>query len=124
LKVVIAVFVGGGLGSLVRFGMARWRNAYSPYSFPLGTFAVNIVACFVLGLVVGLAEQKLVLSPLTRIFWAIGFCGGFSTFSTFSYENLLLIQTGQNLIMLFYTLLSVVICLAAVFRGQFLVARI
>src|SRR5688572_6144367 len=104
--------------------MARWLNTFSPYSFPLGTFVVNITACFVLGLVVGFAEHKLLLSPLNRVFWAIGFCGGFSTFSTFSYENLLLVQTGQNGIMLLYTLLSVVVCLAAVFGGQFLAARI
>jgi CrcB protein len=124
MKEILAVFIGGGLGSLTRFGLARGLNVLSPYGFPLGTFVVNIAACFILGLVVGLAEQKVVLSPLSRIFWAVGFCGGFSTFSTFSYENILLLQTGQSVTMIFYTLLSMVVCLAAVYSGQFLAARI
>lgn len=109
---------------MARFGLARGLNAFSPYGFPLGTFAVNAVACFVLGMVIGLAEQKMVLSPLSRVFWALGFCGGFSTFSTFSYENLLLFQTGQHLTLCLYSLLSLVVCFAAVFSGQFIAARI
>src|SRR4051794_29823940 len=107
MKEIIAVFVGGGLGSLVRFGLARWINGLQPaYSFPAGTFVVNITACFVLGFVVGLVDHKVLLSPLTRIFWAVGFCGGFSTFSTFSYENILLFQSGQNITSMAYSLLS------------------
>ena len=123
MKELIAVFVGGGLGSLLRFGLGRWFGAASGHTFPIGTFAVNILACFMLGLIVGLADQKQMLSPFTRLFWAVGFCGGFSTFSTFSLENLQFMQTGQFSIMLLYIGLSFLVCLAATFTGQYLAIR-
>ena len=120
MKEIFAIFIGGGLGSILRYGMGRWLNAGHSYAFPVGTFAANILACFILGLVIGLAEQKMVISPVMRLFWAVGFCGGFSTFSTFSYENLLLLQTGQNGLLLLYVFLSLVLCVAATFGGQLL----
>jgi fluoride exporter len=123
VKEVFLIFVGGGLGSVARYGMGRWLNAGHQYAFPLGTFTANVLACLILGLVIGLAEQKLLISPATRLFWAVGFCGGFSTFSTFSYENLLMLQTNQSLLLFGYLLLSLVLCLTAVFGGQLLATK-
>ncbi|MBK0404746.1 fluoride efflux transporter CrcB [Adhaeribacter sp. BT258] len=124
MKEIVAVFIGGGLGSLARYGLARSLNTVAGLGFPAGTFLANVLACLILGFVVGLAEQRLVFSPVMRIFWAVGFCGGFSTFSTFSYENLLLFQNGQNGTMLIYLVLSLVLCVIAVFSGQFLAAKL
>lgn len=118
MKNFLLVFVGGGLGSALRYFGGRWVNHYYTQSFPLATLVANVVACFLLGLVIGFADHKNVLSASSRLFWTVGVCGGFSTFSTFSQETLTLFQTGIQLTSLIYVLLSVVLCLVAVFAGQ------
>jgi CrcB protein len=77
-----------------------------------------------MGFIIGLADHKQLLSPATRLFWAVGFCGGFSTFSAFSSETLALFQQGQTSTMLLYILLSVVICVTVTFGGLYLAERI
>ncbi len=124
MKELLYVFIGGGLGSLVRFLLGKWVNSFHNSNFPFGTFIINIVACFVLGFIIGLADQKQILSPAIRLFLVVGFCGGFSTFSAFSSETLTLIQQGQNTTMLLYVLLSVVVCLIATFGGLFIAEKI
>jgi fluoride exporter len=123
MKEFIYVFIGGGLGSLVRFTLSKWVNVFHNSNFPFGTFTINIIACFVLGLVIGLADQKHLLTPASRLFWAVGFCGGFSTFSAFSSETVALFQQGQNSTMLLYIFLSVVVCMTATFGGLFVAER-
>lgn len=117
MKALVLIFVGGGLGSVVRFLLGRWVTGIHNLNFPLGTLAVNAVACFVLGLIVGFADHKQMLSADMRIFWAVGFCGGFSTFSTFSYETLLLFQQPALMSGIVYVLASVALCLAATALG-------
>ena len=94
MKSILIVFVGGGLGSVTRFVLARWVNALHTHHFPYGTLVVNVIACFVVGLVIGLADHRQLISPQAKLFWTIGFCGGFSTFSTFSNETIVLLQGG------------------------------
>jgi len=117
MKALVLIFVGGGLGSVARFLLGRWVTGIHNLNFPLGTLAVNAVACFVLGLIVGFADHKQMLSADMRIFWAVGFCGGFSTFSTFSYETLLLFQQPALMSGIVYVLASVALCLAATALG-------
>jgi CrcB protein len=117
MKEIILVFVGGGLGSIVRFSLGKWVNSLHTHHFPFGTLAVNIVACFMLGAVVGLADHRQLISPASRLFWAVGFCGGFSTFSTFSNETLDLLQNGFHLSVLVYISLSLILCVGATFGG-------
>lgn len=124
MKELIYVFIGGGLGSLTRFLIGKKVNTFHNYNFPLGTFAINIIACFALGFVIGLADHKQLLSPLAKLFWAAGFCGGFSTFSAFSNESLTLLQNGHNTAMIFYILLSVILCITATFSGLLIAERI
>jgi CrcB protein len=116
---MLLVFGGGGLGSVVRFLLGRWVNAWHNHHFPFGTMAVNIVACLVLGYVVGMADHRQLISPSARLFWTVGFCGGFSTFSTFSAETLTLIQGGFHLSTVVYIVSSLVLCLAGVFVGLY-----
>jgi len=123
MKELIYVFIGGGLGSLIRFTLGKWVNAFHNSIFPFGTFTINIIACFTLGFIIGLADQKQLLSPASRLFWAVGFCGGFSTFSAFSSETLTLFQQGENSTMLLYILLSIVVCISATFGGLFIAER-
>jgi len=117
---IVLVFGGGGSGSVVRFLLGRWINAWHNHHFPFGTLAVNIVACLVLGFVVGVADHRQLISPSARLFWTVGFCGGFSTFSTFSAETLTLIQGGFHLSTLIYIISSLVLCLAGIFAGLYL----
>lgn len=119
MKPVVLVFIGGGLGSVVRYLMQRWISLLHQLNFPFGTLAVNIVACFVLGWIIGLADHRQYLSPDSRIFWAVGFCGGFSTFSTFSAETLALFQEPAVMSGLVYIVSSVVLCLGATILGVY-----
>jgi CrcB protein len=123
MKELIYVFIGGGLGSLIRYSIGKWVNTFHHSNFPYGTFTINVIACFVLGLMIGLADHKQLISPASRLFWVVGFCGGFSTFSAFSGETVALFQQGQNSTMLLYILLSVVICITATFGGFFVAER-
>jgi len=123
MKAVFAIFLGGGVGSLVRFFLGKWVNGLHSFTFPLGTFIVNLVACLLMGFIIGLAEHKQWLSPTSRLFWTVGVCGGFSTFSAFSSESLTLLQQGQNPSLILYVLGSVLLCLTATFLGIFLAER-
>lgn len=118
MKTILLVFVGGGFGSITRYVLGKWIGPWN--QFPLGTLIVNIIACLVLGFVIGLADHKQIISPATRLFLTVGFCGGFSTFSTFSYETLQLLQGGLSIQMILYILFSIVLCLAATFGGLYL----
>jgi CrcB protein len=117
MRELILVFMGGGLGSVIRFAMGRWINAFHNGTFPWGTLAVNVVACFLMGLLIGLADHKNMLSPSARVFWTVGFCGGFSTFSAFSAEALVLIQGGLQWSFVMYLLASLVLCVAGTYAG-------
>lgn len=117
MKEIGLIFVGGGLGSVVRFLLGRWVTMLHQINFPFGTLVVNVVACFVLGLVVGLIDHKQAFSPEARVFWAVGFCGGFSTFSTFSYETLLLFQQPNAFSGILYIVISVALCIGATMAG-------
>jgi CrcB protein len=97
--------------------MGRWVNAFHNGTFPWGTLAVNVVACFLMGLLIGLADHKNLLSPSARVFWTVGFCGGFSTFSAFSAEALVLIQGGLQWSFVMYLLASLVLCVAGTYAG-------
>ncbi len=120
MKNLLLVFLGGGLGSTVRFSLGKWVNALHNHHFPWGTLVVNVVACFILGFVIGLADHKQIISASSRLFWTVGFCGGFSTFSTFSNETLYLIQAGFTISLVLYISLSLLLCVAAIFGGLYL----
>jgi fluoride exporter len=110
---VFLVFLGGGLGSLVRYGISLIVNELNP-KFPFATLVSNVVACFLIGAITA-AVTKGNLTDAQRLLLATGFCGGFSTFSTFSNETLQLAQNGQLLAALGNIILSITLCLAATF---------
>lgn len=120
----MAVFIGSGLGGMMRFGLGRWVESWQQQVFPYGTFMVNLLACVISGFVIGLADQKQILSPAARQFLTVGFCGGFSTFSAFSAETLQLFQNGQVLLAVMYAVLSIVLGVGAIFAGMWLLGRI
>jgi CrcB protein len=107
---LLFIFLGGGLGSVLRYGISAWLNP-PPGSFPWGTLAANFLACLVLGAAMLFFSQRAGVHPHVQAMILIGFCGGFSTFSTFSLETFRLLENGQFLLALLYVLGSTLLCL-------------
>lgn len=102
------VGIGGFLGSIARYGVKLLTDKYMPANFPYGTFIVNIVGCFIIGILFGLAARNQA-SGTTWLVLATGFCGAFTTFSTFALENNMLLADKQSSTAVVYTLLSLVL---------------
>ena len=111
----ILVFLGGGLGSLFRYGIGLYFSTYET-DFPYGTFVSNFLACLILGVLIGI-QLKENLQPQHALLFMTGFCGGFSTFSTFSGESLKLFQNQQYALALIYIGGSIILGLLAVYLG-------
>jgi len=120
MKAITFVFLGGGLGSVLRFLISKWTVNHYAGSFPMGTFLANILACFVLGLIISVFGPRFGLEENYRHLWVIGFCGGFSTFSTFSNETLQLFQSNQHIMAISYVLASVLLCILVLMAGLWL----
>jgi CrcB protein len=118
---LLLVGLGGFIGSAARYLVAVVLSGYVSSSFPLATFIVNISGCFLIGVLFALSERGDVLTPEWRIFLTTGFCGGFTTFSTFSYESLRLMQEGELFYLGLNVVLSVVMGFAATYFGILLV---
>ncbi|MDH5426970.1 MAG: fluoride efflux transporter CrcB [Nitrospirota bacterium] len=121
LPQLLWVGMGGFLGSISRFIMAGAFNRLSPaIGFPVGTLTVNILGCFLIGLLHGLTETRSLLGPDIRIFLFIGVLGGFTTYSTFAFESLALLKDGAILKASTNIFLHVFVGLAGVWLGDFL----
>jgi len=121
IKEIIYVGIGGGIGSIFRYLTSFYSPKIFPGDYPWGTFLVNMIGCLVIGLLLGLIEKERMLFPQMRQLLIVGFCGGFTTFSSFAAENIRLIQSGQLMLVLLYTTASVLLGLAAVGLGLYLV---
>ena len=116
MKSFLLVFLGGGLGSGLRYLITIAMNQYSKV-LPFGTFTVNMLGCFLTGLILGYAQKENTLTSNQTLLLATGFCGGFTTFSAFANENLELIKNGQIFNFSVYTVGSLLIGILAVFIG-------
>lgn len=120
MKELLYVFIGGGTGSILRFMVSMiWRHLslhprFEGIIFPWPTFIVNVLGCFLIGLFY-VCSDKCGLSPELRLLLTTGLCGGFTTFSTFSYEGVMLLQHGQYTCYAIYLTLSIVCGLIAAF---------
>jgi CrcB protein len=115
---LVYVGVGGLLGSIGRYLLTGAVHQIFPNAFfPLGTAVVNVLGCFLIGLISGLAELRSLLSPEWRMFLLIGLLGGFTTFSTFGYETIALVRDGAFLTALANVLVQVALGLSAVWLG-------
>lgn len=116
------VFLGSGLGGVCRYGLTQVvRQELGATLFPWGTFMVNIFGCLLIGVAYGLAERGALLSPELRLLATVGFCGGFTTFSTFINENYLMFGASEWLSAALYTAVSLTAGLLCVYFGHLLV---
>jgi len=113
---LLLVGIGGFAGSSARYLMQLIFPHY-PGAFPWGTFLINIIGSLLIGIIYGLAEEHKIMSQEMRLLLAIGFCGSFTTFSTFSVENLQMIQVGSYAHLAVNILLSVTLGVIAVIGG-------
>lgn len=119
---IIFVAVGGMMGSVFRFLAVPFIVGLLPYRFPFGTFVVNLTGSFIMGAAVGISERYAEFAPEWRIFITAGFCGGFTTFSAFAFENVELLLNKHYGTFAVYVIASFAFCVAAAMAG-FLIAR-
>ncbi len=116
---IFLVGIGGFIGSVCRFLLSGVVHRLMPVSeFPLGTLAVNVTGCLLIGVVNGLAETRQIMGPEMRLFFMIGLLGGFTTFSTFGYETLALIRDAEVLRAMANVALHMFCGLTAVWLGD------
>ena len=117
LKQILLIGFGGFAGSVARYFVSRLNTSVEWFSIPVGTLMVNVLGSFLIGFLVGISEKSPILTLELRMFLMVGLCGGFTTFSSFSGENLILLKNGQVLSLLLYTGLSIFLGFAAVYLG-------
>ncbi|HTN08529.1 fluoride efflux transporter CrcB [Agriterribacter sp.] len=118
LKQLLFIGIGGGIGSILRYTVQWLLSRHTSMVFPAGTFIANITGCFLIGLFYALAAKDNMLSMEWRLFLITGICGGYTTFSSFSYENMMLLKQGYYLQFLLYAGLSVLLGLLATVGGM------
>ncbi len=114
MNTLIAIFIGGGLGSVARYGVSKATLTYFKGEFPLGTLLANLISCAILAAAVFYFAKENNYSESLKALIIIGFCGGFSTFSTFSFETLLLMKEGHMLIAILNIAISIIACVALI----------
>ena len=120
MKQLLLVFLGGGFGSALRFLLGKYLNTGAS-GIPYGTFTANILGSLLIGIILGLAAKNQTISEQHTLLLATGFCGGFTTFSTFAYENHVFLKSGDFMTFFLYTVASFIIGFAAVFLGMYAV---
>lgn len=123
-KILILIGTGSFFGGISRYLVSRLVQNTLLSAFPWGTFTVNIVGSFLIGVIYGISERSDMMSPGMRMFLTVGFCGGFTTFSTFANENLSLLKEGDLLYFSLYAGLSVFLGILAVYLGNLLIKTI
>ncbi len=118
LKTILLIGAGGFAGTVARYLLYRFVQLIFPLLiFPAATLSVNLIGSFVIGFLYALSDSQTLVSPELRLILATGFCGGFTTFSAFAYENFSFIKTGNVSLLIIYTGISIILGLAAVYFG-------
>lgn len=113
----VFIGLGGFLGSIARFGLASWVQTRTESLFPYGTMLVNIIGCFLIGLIMTLVQERYPADHTVRLFLVIGVLGGFTTFSSFSYDTFSLLKSGNVTAAGLNAFGSLFLCLLATWAG-------
>jgi fluoride exporter len=124
IKLILIAGTGGFVGTVARFLASRYFQNLFLSAFPFGTFLVNVTGCLLIGVFYGISQKGNMLTPELRMFLTVGFCGGFTTFSTFAGENIALLKDGNFLYFALYTGLSVFLGLMATYLGNLFILKI
>lgn len=117
IKNLLLIGAGGFIGSIARYLVSRLNTHVEWLSIPVGTLAVNVLGSLLIGFLIGISEKSQIMTVELRMFLMVGLCGGFTTFSSFSAENLMLMRNGQFLPIFLYTGLSILLGFTAVYLG-------
>ena len=118
MKNIVLVMLGGGLGAGMRYGLSIAIQGFSPLLFPWPTFIVNIAGSIAIGLLWGVYQDTPWFAEWGRLLLIVGVCGGFTTFSAFSFEVYTYLLDGRIVLSLLYVVLSVILCVLGVWLGQ------
>lgn len=124
MKTILYIAIGGGIGSVLRYLTTLVAGKMFNSVFPYGTFIANIAGCLLIGLFLGYFEKYNLLSKELKFFLVTGLCGGYTTFSSFSVENIQLLQNNQMGTALLYTVLSIVIGFTATWSGLLIAGKL
>ncbi|MHB9055827.1 MAG: fluoride efflux transporter CrcB [Paludibacteraceae bacterium] len=117
MKQLLLIGFGGFIGSIARYLVSKLNLTWNFHSIPMGTLTVNIVGSLLIGFMLGIFVNSNLVHTNLKLFLVVGFCGGFTTFSSFTNENFLLLQNGQILTALIYIVGSIILGILAVFTG-------
>lgn len=120
LRAFLLVALGGGLGSAARYGIGVLMGKWINHPYPFATFLINISGCFIIGLLYGLVQKQDMSQTGLWLLAATGFCGGFTTFSSFALENINLLNDNKSMIALLYVVLSLIVGLLLCKAGIYL----
>ncbi len=120
LRNIFLIGTGGFIGSVARYFVSKLNLTVSLFSIPVGTLLINVSGSLIIGFLMGLSERSVLLNPEIRLFLMVGLCGGFTTFSSFSMENLVLMHNGQFLQVVIYSGSSLIFGFLAVYAGYVL----
>ncbi len=121
IRLLLAIGTGSFLGGIARFLLSRYVQQAVVSSFPYGTLVVNLLGCFIIGLLYGIFDRGNLGHPEWRMFLTVGFCGGFTTFSTFANENFSLLKDGEVLQSAVYASLSLFLGILATYLGNLMI---
>jgi len=121
LKLILAIGTGSFIGGVSRYLIGRFVQQHVWTAFPFGTLVVNLSGCFLIGLFYGLSDRGSLTGVEWKMFLTVGFCGGFTTFSTFANENMAMLRDGNFLYFALYTSSSVFLGLLATYLGSLLI---
>jgi CrcB protein len=120
IKTILYIAIGGAIGSVLRYLTSVFVNKYWANQFPLATLLTNVLGCLIIGFLIGLLEKNNLANSNLKWFLITGFCGGYTTFSTFGYENYSLFQSNNSLLAFGYIALSILLGIFAVWLGLFI----